>query len=219
MLQCSIATSNSTFLFRMMFVESITKRRLQLTTIYVEVYLYVKPAAQGFLQCLRRQRGGQKVLFLPLLPVDAMESHHIAAWGFHQNKRHDVMVSAIVRATLRLSEPIWVRGNSRRLKKNHLSSPYIPPRLPASLLLRATMEAAARRLGKVWQPKSIQGSVKHRLVSSASTCYGGGWGSVNVKGRAECLGYKLAKRFGCDLPCGVTFKIKDFHTPQKRCDF
>lgn len=150
------------------------------TLFHKKVFLYAN-----------KERQRARSLFLcpcSLLISNAMESHHISAWGFQQNKRHDVMVSAIVWATLRLCEPTRVWGNSRRLKESAKEPP------PSSLPLRCTIEAAARRLGKVWQPKRIQGSVKHRLVSSASTCYGQGWAQWMWKGEHSAWVTKLANR-------------------------
>lgn len=58
-----------------------------------------------------------KLTFWPVRNIfHAMESYHISACGLCPHKEHDVMASAIVRATLPLCEPIWDQGSSRRLK-------------------------------------------------------------------------------------------------------
>ena len=77
--------------------------------------------------------------------------------------------------------------------KNHRRSP------PSA----ATIGAAARRLGKVWQLKSIQGSVKHRPCRSpppgSHTLNGEVETAMAVKGKRICLGCKLAKTLALTL--------------------
>lgn len=65
---------------------------------------------------------------------------------------------------------------------------------PRSAPSAATMGAAARRLGKVWQPKSIQGSVS---VQGAHTVTGRG-SSKDMKGRGICFGLQMSQNTGIE---------------------
>lgn len=80
--------------------------------------------------------------------------------------------------------------------KNQLRSP------PSA----ATIGAAARRLGKVWQLKSIQGSVKHRpCVLRLTHQWGGGDGDGRERER-NMFGLQISQNIGCDPRWGVRKK-------------
>lgn len=80
--------------------------------------------------------------------------------------------------------------------KNQLRSP------PSA----ATIGAAARRLGKVWQLKSIQGSVKHRpCVPCLPHQWGGGEGDGRERER-NMFGLQISQNIGYDPWWGVRKK-------------
>lgn len=63
----------------------------------------------------------------------------------------------------------------------------------------ATKAAAAKRLGKVQQSKSIQGSVKHR----PGVQWEGGGRNGREKGKGQCFGLQISDNIGPDPRWGV----------------
>ena len=100
--------------------------------------------------------------------------------------RHDVMVSAIVWCTRLACGPGVTAGGLKN-----------KPRSPPS---NATIGAAARRLGKVWQPKSIQAPARCPPAWPTNE----GWRrKTTLKGKEICLVCKLAKHWLWPLRVGV----------------
>lgn len=81
------------------------------------------------------------------------------------------------------------------------------PRSPPSA---ATIGAAARRLGKVWQLKSIQGSVKHRPCVSCLTHQWGGGDRDGHERERNMFGLQISQNIGNDPWWGVRKRWKNF---------
>lgn len=74
------------------------------------------------------------------------------------------------------------------------------PRSPPSA---ATIGAAARRLGKVWQLKSIQGSVNHRPCVPCLPHQWGGGGADGRERERNMFGLQISLNIGCMTHGGV----------------
>lgn len=79
------------------------------------------------------------------------------------------------------------------------------PRSPPSA---ATIGAAARRLGKVWQLKSIQGSVKHRPCVPCHTHQRGGGDGDGHERERNMFGLQISQNIGHDPWLGCEKKEK-----------
>lgn len=132
--------------------------------------------------------------------IHATESFHVFTSELGPHKKHDIMPSAIVLDTLPHHEPIWAQGQwsgatAGGVKDQLRSHPS-----------GATKAAAAKRLGKVQQSKSIQGSVKHRP--------GVQWGRRRQerawKGVGRCFGLQMSENIGPDPRRGVRTRRKIF---------
>lgn len=77
----------------------------------------------------------------------------------------------------------------------------------------ATIGAAARRLGKVWQLKSIQGSVKHRPCSPhptpAHTHQRGGGDRDGREREKNMFGLQISQNIGYDPRWGVRKCVRE----------
>lgn len=118
-----------------------------------------------------------------------MESFHVFTSELGSLKKHDIMISAIVGDTLPHHEPIcaqgqWSRATAGGVKDQLRSHPS-----------GATKAAAAKRLGKVRQSKSIQRSVKHR----PGVQWGGGGRAGPERETAAVLACKLVKTLALTL--------------------
>lgn len=135
---------------------------------------------------------------VPPFPVlfHAMESHPISASGF--SPIQEAWCHGVGHC-LGHTPSLWTHvrpGATAGGLKNQLRSP------PSA----ATIGAAARRLGKVWQLKSIQGSVKHRpCVLRLTHQWGGGDGDGRERER-NMFGLQISQNIGCDPRWGVRKK-------------
>lgn len=115
------------------------------------------------------------------------------AWGFDQNAEHDVMASAIVRATLPLYEPIWGRGDSRRLKES--------AKEPS---LWGHNRSSCKAFGKSVTTKEHSGLSQAPALCPLPHTPMRRWGTeIAVKGRGICLGCKLATTLAVTRGGGV----------------
>lgn len=152
----------------------------RLSPVYLEIYEDYKEHKKGSV-CSAPQESKtdplacQKYAF-PVL-FHAMESYHISAEGLCPHQKHDVMASAIVRATLPFYEPIWDQGNSRRLKES--------AKEPS---LCGHNRSSCKAFGKSVTTKEHSG-----LSQAPALC------PLAVKGKGICLACKLAKTLAMTL--------------------
>lgn len=118
-----------------------------------------------------------------------MESSHISPQGLCPHKKHDVMASAIVGATLPLCEPVWEQGSSRRPKES-AEEPS----------LCGHNRSSCKAFGK-----SVTTKEHSQLSQTPALCPPphtpmGRWGRRRPwKGKGICLGCKLAKTLAVTL--------------------